>query len=217
VGSVSVVAATDNPKRVLSPEQEAAMLRREEVVLAERGRGRSFYKMERAHPSSRHTWTPPGEQSAVPCDCNGISNPDRIWRRAINREENVGWRRAEAIRLEEQRLDELQEGIWDKALAGDARAVEVALKVLERRARMLGLDFADYLSGQMVEIEQAKVKLMATALVKALNAADATQEQKRAATTAFFAELRATEADDGVHTITSLPAPGLTDEDRSLL
>jgi len=149
------------------------MRRREDVVLRERITGKSFYAIEREH---------------------NIPNADRVFKRAIARDENAGWRRAEAVRLEEMRLDQLQEGIWPRALAGDSRAVEVALKVLERRARMHGLDFADMVSGQLVEVERAKVKVMAAALVAALNASGATQEQRRAATAAFFDELRALEA-----------------------
>jgi hypothetical protein len=208
---VSIVPTTNNPGRILSPEQQRVMLLREDIVLRERARGQTFHKIEQRHKSTAHT-----ALDGTACPCPGISNPDRIWLRAVQRDENVGFRRAEAIRLEEQRLDELQDGIWDKALKGDARAVEVALKVLERRARMLGLDFADEISGRLVEVEQQKVRLMAAALVKALQAADATDEQRRAATTAFFAELRAAnkDGDDGVHDITSLP---LSKEDRDLL
>jgi hypothetical protein len=157
------------PQRVLSEAQTAEMLRKERVVLEQRVRGKSFYAIEREF---------------------GIPNADRVFRRAIGREENEGYRRAEAIRLEEQRLDSLQEGIWDKALGGDARAVEVALKVLERRARLSGLDFADMISGQLVEVEQAKVRLMAGALVAALEAVGATAEQRRVATAAFMSALR---------------------------
>ena len=156
-------------QRIMSEEQVQDMLRRERIVMTERIRGKSFYRIEREH---------------------GISNADRIFRRAIERQENEPFARAEAIRLEEMRLDELQEGLWDKALSGDARAVEVALKILERRARMQGLDFADMISGQLIEVEQAKVKLMATALVRALQAIDATPEQRQAATAAFMGELR---------------------------
>jgi hypothetical protein len=181
------VATTKQPKRVLSEAQERAMLERERLVLTERIKGKSFYKIEQEH---------------------GIHNPDRIFRRAIARPENEGFRRAEAIRLEEMRLDDLQEGLWTRALSGDARAVEVSLKVLERRARMLGLDFADEVSGKMVEVEQAKVRVMAAALVAALNAANATEEQRRAATTVFFAQLRATQGE---------PAPPLAPEDEDLL
>jgi hypothetical protein len=164
------MATTKNPKRVLSPEQTAEMLRKERIVLDHRIKGWSFHRIQKEF---------------------GIYNPDRVFRRAIERDENEGYRRAEAIRLEELRLDDLQEGIWAKALGGDARAVEVALKVLERRSRLLGLDFADMVSGQLVEVERAKVKLMATALVAALNTVELSAEEKRKATKAFMGELRA--------------------------
>ena len=169
---MTVVAATNSRKRELSQEQTDEMLRKERIVLEERIKGKSFYRIER-------------EQ--------GFRNADRIFKRAIGRDENEGWRRAEAIRLEEMRIDDLQEGIWDRALSGEPRAVEVALKVLERRARLHGLDFQDMISGQLVEVEQAKVRLMATALVKALDAVGATAEQRKTATAAFLGELRAAE------------------------
>jgi hypothetical protein len=145
------------------------MLEAEAIVMQERIRGKSFTKIEKEH---------------------GFSNASRIFHRAISRPENVGFKRAEAIRLEEMRLDDLQDGIWGRALSGDPRAVEIALKVLERRARLLGLDFADMISGKLVEVEQAKVRVMAVALVQALSAIGANEEQKRLATTAFLAALR---------------------------
>jgi hypothetical protein len=170
----------------MSPEQTAAMLERERVVMEHRVRGWSFYRI-------KHELK--------------IANPDKVWKRAVAREENVGYLRAESVRLEEQRLDSLQDGIWDRALSGDPRAVEVALKVLERRARLLGLDFADMISSKLVEVEQAKVQLMATALVKALTVLEATPEQRRVATMAFFSELRE------AHARSQLNSPEHTGED----
>ena len=168
------VARTKEPKRILSAEQTAEMLRKERLVMEERIKGKSFYKIEREH---------------------GIPNADRIWRRAIGRAENIEFKRAEAIRLEELRLDALQEGIWPKALNGEPRAVEVALKVLERRARMAGLDFADMVSGQLVEVEHAKVKIMGAAFVAALQEIGASEDQRKQATATFFAQLRSVQAE----------------------
>jgi hypothetical protein len=42
--------------------------------------------------------------------------------------------------LEIERLDALLEGLWEKASNGDERAVNSALKIMERRSRLLGLD-----------------------------------------------------------------------------
>lgn len=51
--------------------------------------------------------------------------------------------------LEVARMDAMLDGLWPKVLAGNPRAVEVAIKVLERRARLLGLD-----APQKINIEQ---------------------------------------------------------------
>lgn len=43
-------------------------------------------------------------------------------------------------RQEGLRLDQLQSAVWLDAMKGDTEAVKAALKVIDRRARMLGLD-----------------------------------------------------------------------------
>jgi hypothetical protein len=47
---------------------------------------------------------------------------------------------AELQRLELERLDRLHAAFWDRALEGDLDAAGVVLKVMARRARLLGLD-----------------------------------------------------------------------------
>lgn len=42
--------------------------------------------------------------------------------------------------LEIQRLDQLLQSRWEKALAGDDAALDRVLRILERKARLLGLD-----------------------------------------------------------------------------
>jgi hypothetical protein len=50
-------------------------------------------------------------------------------------------RDAEVLRQQELlRLDRIQAGVWKNALAGDPRSAEVALKVVDRRCKLLGLD-----------------------------------------------------------------------------
>lgn len=55
-------------------------------------------------------------------------------------------RQAESVdayrELELQRLDALQEALWDKALEGDVQAVHAVRKLIEARVRLLGLDRA---------------------------------------------------------------------------
>lgn len=38
------------------------------------------------------------------------------------------------------RLDRLQAGVWAQAVAGDTKAVDAALKIIDRRCKLLGLD-----------------------------------------------------------------------------
>lgn len=49
---------------------------------------------------------------------------------------------ADVIAMENARLDALLAALWPQALRGNARSIEVALKIMERRAKMLGLDEA---------------------------------------------------------------------------
>jgi len=54
--------------------------------------------------------------------------------------DNVTEANAEMWSLELARLDALQEALWAKALGGDVSTVDRVLKLMERRAKMLGLD-----------------------------------------------------------------------------
>ncbi|MCG5495636.1 TetR family transcriptional regulator C-terminal domain-containing protein [Ectothiorhodospira variabilis] len=42
--------------------------------------------------------------------------------------------------LEAERLDALQHGLWEAAVGGDMMAVDRVLRIMERRAKLLGLD-----------------------------------------------------------------------------
>lgn len=46
----------------------------------------------------------------------------------------------EARQLELMRLDEMQFAIWDRALNGELSALSCVLKIMDRRAKLLGLD-----------------------------------------------------------------------------
>ncbi len=56
----------------------------------------------------------------------------------------VDGREADAVEqhraLELQRLDALQVGLWERAEAGDIKAVNAVLRIIEQRSRLLGLD-----------------------------------------------------------------------------
>lgn len=50
---------------------------------------------------------------------------------------------AEQLRqMEVLRLDRLQAGLWTAACSGDTRAVDTALRVIDRRIKLMGLDGA---------------------------------------------------------------------------
>jgi hypothetical protein len=53
--------------------------------------------------------------------------------------EQVAGHVEELRRLELDRLDALQAAVWDKALADDSAAVNTVLRIIEQRARLLGL------------------------------------------------------------------------------
>ena len=44
------------------------------------------------------------------------------------------------VQLESHRLDRAINAIWEKVTSGDLNAIDRALKIMERRARLLGLD-----------------------------------------------------------------------------
>lgn len=72
----------------------------------------------------------------------GYANPSGAWQafqRALKRtlvEAGI----EELRQTELDRLDRLQAAVWDEAMTGDVRSVETALKILDRRAKYLGLD-----------------------------------------------------------------------------
>lgn len=50
--------------------------------------------------------------------------------------------RAALVQLEADRLNSLQMACWDEARHGNLRAIAVSLRIMERRAALLGLDAA---------------------------------------------------------------------------
>lgn len=58
------------------------------------------------------------------------------------RREELGLKVDELVELEVARCDQLQLAVWSKALNGNERAIAAVLKIMERRAKLLGLDAA---------------------------------------------------------------------------
>ena len=83
---------------------------------------------------------------------------------------------AEELRqTETERLDQLQRAVWPEALKGNLGAVDKAVKIIDRRARLLGLD-----APQQVQVS-SDVDLDATA-AKILQAAELAFNAGRAGT-----------------------------------
>ncbi|GAA3267772.1 hypothetical protein [Streptomyces lavendulae] len=60
--------------------------------------------------------------------------------------------------LELARLDILQKAIWPEAMEGSPRAIETALKILDRRAKLLGLDSAIKLEVLTIDALDAQIQ-----------------------------------------------------------
>lgn len=119
---------------------------------------------------------------------SGPGQASKIFHRAIARyTSDIG---PEVRQLEEMRLDELQQAIWDMALAGDLKAVETVLRIMERRAKLCGLDHTDKMQAQQMRIEADKVRIMAIALGRALDSLKLSDSQKEQAAAVMFHEMK---------------------------
>ncbi len=65
--------------------------------------------------------------------------------------------------LEVQRLDAMLLGLWDQARLGDVKAVTASLRVMERRARMLGLDLPPNISQDETDRRVVEFRLVGSA------------------------------------------------------
>ena len=92
---------------------------------------------------------------------------------------------------ETDRLDRLQVGLWAAAVRGDLGSIDRVLRIMERRARLLGLDHADGIAERALRIEQDKARLVAIAFGRALDAVQLTPEQRETMTQVLLQELTA--------------------------
>ena len=61
----------------------------------------------------------------------------------------------DVLELEKQRLDSLLYSVWDEAIDGDRGAFDRALRVLERRAKLLGIDAPTKTDIRIAELDDA--------------------------------------------------------------
>ena len=55
----------------------------------------------------------------------------------------------EVLEIELDRLDRLQVAVWPRAMKGDDRAINTILRLMERRAKLLGLDAAQKIQAEV--------------------------------------------------------------------
>lgn len=74
--------------------------------------------------------------------------------------------------VEAARLDALQHAIWERAIDGDLSAMDRVIKIVDRRARLLGLDAPQQVAvnnGVGVDIDGTVDKLIAVAMTEVAN------------------------------------------------
>lgn len=83
----------------------------------------------------------------------------------------------------------LMKALEDGIKMGSWKHVETALKITERRARVVGLDHTDRMDQARVEIEAAQLDLISRALERVLDVLDLNDEQRELATSTLLLEL----------------------------
>lgn len=83
--------------------------------------------------------------------------------------------------VESQRLDRLQAVVWGKSVKGDLRAVETALRIIDRRVKLYGLDATKSIEIALERRTDLESHLVADAVVAALDALGLTDEQRATA------------------------------------
>jgi hypothetical protein len=71
---------------------------------------------------------------------------------------------AELRELEQDRLDRLLLAVWPRAMRGELGAIDRALRVAERRARLMGLDHADGIAERQVRLAELQAQLLLAGL-----------------------------------------------------
>ena len=93
----------------------------------------------------------------------------------------------EELATQQMLLRSLEDGIR----LGSWKHVETALKILDRKASVIGLNHADRMDQARVEIEAAQLDLISRALEKVMDALRLTDDQREIATTTLLLELEA--------------------------
>lgn len=109
-------------------------------------------------------------------------NIDHSWARTLCVQwlGEVKYEGVEQLRDQEgARLDKLQQAVWRQAINGDLRAVQTVLRVMERRARLFGLDapvrieVSDQIDRQLEELAASMPPVIVEAEVNRVDPDDA--------------------------------------------
>ena len=91
----------------------------------------------------------------------------------------------EELATQRMLMQALEQGIK----SGSWKHVETALKITERRARVVGLDHADRMEQARVEIEAAQLDMISHALERVMDVLGLNDEQRELATNTLILEL----------------------------
>lgn len=83
----------------------------------------------------------------------------------------------------------LMQALEDGIKMGSWKHVETALKITERRARVVGLDHTDRMEQARVEIEAAQLDLLSKALERALDVLELSNHERELVTSTLIKEL----------------------------
>lgn len=86
------------------------------------------------------------------------------------------------LRMQEQeRLDRLQQAVWGAAMDGDLSAVDRALKIIERRCKLMGLDSpqqVEMVGATDLDLDAAVRDLVAAARTEPISWEELTRDQE---------------------------------------
>lgn len=100
---------------------------------------------------------------------------------------------AEVRQLESERLDALQQAVWEAALRGDTKAIDRVLRISDQRAKLLGLN-APVKADVTVRLDEQQAVLMFQAIRAILADLQLTPQQQTIAGEVVPRHLRAIEA-----------------------
>jgi hypothetical protein len=80
--------------------------------------------------------------------------------------------------LEGSRLDEMQRALWPLVLGGDYAATDRLLRIMERRAKLYGLDHADGIAERQTKLDEQNAALLVVAVQRILEGLALTDEQR---------------------------------------